>query len=181
MDVLFAGISVGEFEGAAKWYERLLGRPADIVAHDTQVMWRIAGQAWLYIVAEPARAGYAVAGIAVSDLDETLAQIERRGLAPQSTETVGDAGRKASFVDPDGNTISFLQVVGGERLSRSASSSSRPPSQWSRHGPSCRATWQHAAEARRSRVTRGLSRDSWRRRQPVCAKSRRAGRRPRID
>lgn len=47
MDVLFAGIAVADFDAEWGWYGRLLGRPADIIAKDDEVLWRIADAAWL--------------------------------------------------------------------------------------------------------------------------------------
>jgi hypothetical protein len=41
MDVLLAGIAVANFGAALAWYDRLFGRPADIVVKDDEVMWRI--------------------------------------------------------------------------------------------------------------------------------------------
>ena len=49
-DVLFASLPVKDFPSARAWYERFFGRPADVVAHDHEVMWRVTDGAWLYIV-----------------------------------------------------------------------------------------------------------------------------------
>jgi predicted enzyme related to lactoylglutathione lyase len=109
-DVLFSGVPVADFDAAVAWYERLLGQPADAVAHDTEVMWRITDGGWLYVIRDPGRAGHAIVAIAVPDLDEMVGRIEQRGISPLSIEPVGDAGRKASFSDPEGNTVAFIEV-----------------------------------------------------------------------
>jgi hypothetical protein len=109
-DVLFAGIAVGNFDAAVPWYTRLLGRPADIVVKDDEVMWRIAEAAWLYVVGEPGRAGHALVTIAVADLNKTVAGFEHRGLRRAPIETIAGAGRKAVVTDPEGNMITFIEV-----------------------------------------------------------------------
>jgi hypothetical protein len=57
IESLLAGVAVNDFPAAADWYTRLLGRPADIVAHETEVLWHLAGAAWLYVLADRDRAG----------------------------------------------------------------------------------------------------------------------------
>jgi predicted enzyme related to lactoylglutathione lyase len=110
IDVLFAGIAVGEFDAALGWYARLLGRPADIMVKDDEVMWQISQGGWLYVVCDPSRAGRALVALAVADLDEVLTEVAGRGLTSAPVEAMPGAGRKASFTDPEGNTISFIQV-----------------------------------------------------------------------
>jgi predicted enzyme related to lactoylglutathione lyase len=63
------------------------------------------------VVRDPGRAGKALAAVAVSDLDETVAELSSRGMAPARTETVGEGARKATFNDPEGNVVSFIEVT----------------------------------------------------------------------
>ena len=113
IEVLFAAVSVADFDGALDWYTRLFGRPPDITVHETEVMWRILEGAWLYVVLDRDRAGRSVVTLSVGDLDTTAARIAARGVRTDSFEQVGDAGRKATFRDPDGNVISFAEVYQG--------------------------------------------------------------------
>ncbi len=113
IEVLFAAVSVADFDGALDWYTRLFGRPPDITVHETEVMWRILEGAWLYVVLDRDRAGKSVVTLSVGDLDTTAARIAARGVRTDSFEQVGDAGRKATFRDPDGNVISFAEVYQG--------------------------------------------------------------------
>jgi hypothetical protein len=55
---------------------------------DDEVMWQIAGGAWLYVAGNPSRAGNALVTLAVPDLDEALAEIEDRGLTSAPVETI---------------------------------------------------------------------------------------------
>jgi len=114
IDVLFAAVSVAEFGDALEWYTRLFGRPADIDVKGDEAMWRITEGAWLYVVLDRTRAGKGVVTLSVGDLDTTAARIAARGIRTESFETVGDAGRKATFRDPDGNVISFVEVNQGK-------------------------------------------------------------------
>jgi catechol 2,3-dioxygenase-like lactoylglutathione lyase family enzyme len=113
IEVLFAAVSVADFDGALDWYSRLFGRPPDITVHENEVMWRILEGAWLYVVLDRERAGKSVVTLSVGDLDTATARIAARGVRTDSFERVGDAGRKATFRDPDGNTISFAEVYQG--------------------------------------------------------------------
>ena len=110
IEVLFAAVSVADFEGAVDWYTRLFGREPDVDVHETEVMWRILDGAWLYVVLDRDRAGKSVVTLSVGDLDTTAARLAARGVRTDSFEQVGDAGRKATFRDPDGNIISFAEV-----------------------------------------------------------------------
>jgi predicted enzyme related to lactoylglutathione lyase len=111
VDVLFAGVPVTDLGAAAPWYERLLGRAADIIVNDNEVMWMIAEHAWLYVVVDPERAGQALVAMSLPDLDDATAAIKGRGINVTSIETIPAAGRKAYFVDPDGNSIAIIEVV----------------------------------------------------------------------
>jgi len=92
------------------WYEQLFGRPADIVPNEYEVMWRVAGNGWLYVIEDPNRAGRTVVTISVSDLDQFVADLASRGISAGPIEAVGDAARKANVLDADGNVISWIQV-----------------------------------------------------------------------
>jgi predicted enzyme related to lactoylglutathione lyase len=110
--VLFAGVATGDLEAAVPWYEALFGRGFDIVAHDTEVMWRISDGGWLYLVADPARAGQSLVALTVPDLEAALDEVAARGLDRPETEIVNGGGRKATFIDPEGNAIAFIEITG---------------------------------------------------------------------
>src|SRR5271157_2340895 len=112
VEIAFTGVPVSELETGRGFFERLFGRTADVVVADDEVMWRLAESAWLYVVVDPGRAGHALAALSVGDLDATLAELGRRGLSPQTVEEVGDAGRKATLLDPDGNSVAIIEVAG---------------------------------------------------------------------
>ena len=111
VEVLFAAVTVADLDRAVAWYARLFGRPADIVPNENEVMWRLAGAAWLYVLRDEKRAGHALVTLCVADLDRTVADIAARGITGGPAETVGDAGQKVTFTDAEGNTVSFIQVT----------------------------------------------------------------------
>ena len=100
---LFAGIAVTDFARALTWYEQLLGGPPAFLPHETEAVWELAEQRYVYIEEQPERAGRAMITILVDDLDAHVAQIAERGLTPADWETYSNGVRKAVFRDADGN------------------------------------------------------------------------------
>jgi hypothetical protein len=111
IDVLFAGVATADLKAATVWYEALLGRPANVIVNDNEVMWRIREGAWLYLLRDPGHAGHALVTVSVPDLDRAVAEIAERGLEPPPIETIETAGRKASYYDPEENMVSFVEVA----------------------------------------------------------------------
>ena len=74
------------------------------------MMWCLAESAWLYVVVDEARAARGLVSLSVSDLDATLTELDRREISPLRVEVVGDAGRKATVFDPDGNSVAIIEV-----------------------------------------------------------------------
>ena len=102
-------MAVRDFAAARGWYEQLFGRPADVVAHDTEVMWRVADGAWLYVVEDPPRAGHSLVALEVPDLDGSIASLAHLSPGPVTLE--GDGGaRKSTLHDPDGNVVALIEV-----------------------------------------------------------------------
>jgi catechol 2,3-dioxygenase-like lactoylglutathione lyase family enzyme len=94
--VLFGGIPVRDFEAALPWYERLLGRPPDMVPKEGEVCWKFTDDAWIYVVRDAERAGNALITIIVDELPEIDAELVEMGgmLTVEAT-------------DPEGNKIKF--------------------------------------------------------------------------
>jgi catechol 2,3-dioxygenase-like lactoylglutathione lyase family enzyme len=111
MDLLFAGLAVADFPRALEWYARFFGRDPDVVVHDREVMWRVAGSGWLYVVEDAARAGRGLVAISVSDLVEEVARLAAQGIDDGGIRPEGDAAQKAVVTDPEGNVIALLEVT----------------------------------------------------------------------
>jgi predicted enzyme related to lactoylglutathione lyase len=107
----FAGVVVADRDASAAWYERLLGRPATFLPNDAEAVWQLTPTSSVYIVAGAGRAGGGVVTLIVDDLAACLAELETRGITPGATEEIAGAGRKALITDPDGNTVSFVELI----------------------------------------------------------------------
>ena len=107
---LFAGIPVANRDAAAGWYERLIGRPPDLVPNDDEAAWRLTETGWIYIVVDAERAGSALHTVLVDDLDAFLAGINERGITTTNpVATVGGGVRRTAVTDPDGNWLQIGQ------------------------------------------------------------------------
>ena len=104
---VFAGIPVADYDPALAWYERLLGRPPDIIVTDNEAVWQVADRGWIYVVADANRARNALLTLLVDDLEDQVAALTDRGLAPGAIDTVPGVVRKAVMIDPEGNMITF--------------------------------------------------------------------------
>ncbi|EHR62668.1 Glyoxalase/Bleomycin resistance protein/Dioxygenase superfamily [Saccharomonospora cyanea NA-134] len=105
--MLFAGIPVSDHATAVAWYERFFGRPASFQATDTESVWELAENRWVYVVENPHNAGHSMQTILVDDLDGIVAEITERGIRPEKRETYDNGARKAIYRDPDGNEIGY--------------------------------------------------------------------------
>src|SRR6516165_4678445 len=110
VDVLFVGVAVSDFDASRAWYERFFDRAADVVAHETEVMWQITERGWLYVVRDLVHAGNGIVTLAVPDIEEAAAALTARDIALGPIQPEGDAGRKAVALDPDGNAIAIIEV-----------------------------------------------------------------------
>jgi hypothetical protein len=104
---LFAGIPVGDYEGAMAWYERLLGSGPSFLPNATEAVWELAEHRFVFIEVRPEHAGHAMHTIFVDDFDSRVQGIAGRGIEPAERETYSNGVRKATYRDPDGNEIGF--------------------------------------------------------------------------
>ena len=102
---LFAGLRVRDFQAALPWYERVFGAPS-MFPHDTEAVWSLADERYLYIVEHP-EAGHGVVTLFLDDLDAHVDALAARGLEPDQTETYSNGVRKITYRDPDGNEVGF--------------------------------------------------------------------------
>ncbi len=111
VEIAFTGVPVSQLATGRDFFERLLGRPADVVVTDDEVMWCLSESAWLYVVVDARRAGHALATLSVGDLDAALTELAGRGITPVSVEVIEGAGRKATVLDPEGNSVAIVEVL----------------------------------------------------------------------
>jgi len=106
---VFAGIPVADRDAAAGWYERLVGRPPDLIPNDDEAAWRLTETGWIYVIADAGRAGSALNTLLVDDLDAFLAGLAERKVMAGPVKTIGDGVRVTVVTDPDGNRLQVGQ------------------------------------------------------------------------
>src|SRR4051794_1760866 len=47
MEYLFAGVPVADYGTARQWYERLFGRPPDLIPNDSESAWQLTDTGWI--------------------------------------------------------------------------------------------------------------------------------------
>jgi catechol 2,3-dioxygenase-like lactoylglutathione lyase family enzyme len=104
---LFAGIPVRDYSAAVAWYERLFGGPPTFLAHETEAVWELAEDRWVYVEEQPERAGYAMLTVLVDDLEARVAGIAARGIEPARRERYENGVEKVVYADADGNEFGF--------------------------------------------------------------------------
>jgi catechol 2,3-dioxygenase-like lactoylglutathione lyase family enzyme len=110
IEVAFTGVPVSDLARGQDFFERILGKPPDVLVNENEVMWQVAEAAWLYVVVDPARAGRALAAVSVPDLDAALGELAGRGIEPSVIEQPGPSARKATVLDLDGNSFALIEV-----------------------------------------------------------------------
>ena len=112
ISVAFMGIPVANYQAACNWYERLMGRPPDMIPHDSEVVWQLSESGWFYVVHDAKRAaGKALLTLIVDDLDSHIAHLQERNVAVTDTEVNPEKYRRAIIRDPEGNTLNFTQLI----------------------------------------------------------------------
>jgi hypothetical protein len=110
---VFTGIPVADITAGRGWYERLLDRAPDLVPNADEAAWQLTDTGWIYLIADPGRAGSSLHTVLVDDLERWVADLRGRGLEPDPIETIPGAARTSTITDPDGNRIQFGQPVAG--------------------------------------------------------------------
>jgi predicted enzyme related to lactoylglutathione lyase len=108
---VFAAVPVADYAAGRAWYERLMGRPPDLIPNDNEAAWQLTDTGWFYVIGDAGRAGKALLAVLVDDLENHVADIAQRGLTVP-IDSVPGVGLEAVVTDPEGNTIKFAQVGG---------------------------------------------------------------------
>lgn len=113
IDHVLAVIPVSDVDKSAQWYADLFGRPADNNPMPTLVEWQVRPGAWVQVFSDPGKAGNGLLNFAVDDLEDHLAELRGRGLAPGEILEASKGVRLSKLTDPDGNEIG---IIGGFRV-----------------------------------------------------------------
>ena len=108
---MFAGIVVTDITAATAWYERLFGRPPDVLPNKREAMWQVVETGSVYLVEDPHRAGNSAMTMFVDDLEAELAAIDQREIPSPEIKTVPGSFRATTFIDPDGNRVQLGQSL----------------------------------------------------------------------
>jgi hypothetical protein len=108
---VLAVIPVADFAAALAWYERLLGRPADIVPMEGLAEWHITETGGIQVLHDAEHAGTALLTLTVDDLDALVASLAAKDF-PVGGITTGVVARFASITDAEGNTVTFAEALG---------------------------------------------------------------------
>ena len=108
-DILFASTAVLLSAAVAAWCERLFGRPDEVIVNDHEVRWRLTEAAGVSVVGDPSRAGRAGATVSVTEQEQTVAEMDVRGVNQPAPEIVVSLGRKGLKRDPEGQPMTSTQ------------------------------------------------------------------------
>lgn len=108
IDHVLAVVPVTDVDRARIWYERLFDRPADNRPMDSLAEWHVTDGGWVQVFQDTRRAGTALLNFAVDDLDQQVAGLTARGLAPGAVEEVNKGVRLSTVSDPEGNQITLI-------------------------------------------------------------------------
>jgi catechol 2,3-dioxygenase-like lactoylglutathione lyase family enzyme len=107
---VLAALAVADVDSARRWYERLLGRPADALPMDGLAEWHFPQDGVIQLVEDADRAGRSLLTLDVDDLKRELVTLRERRLEPGAMDdTTSDKVLFATLSDPDGNAITLVE------------------------------------------------------------------------
>jgi catechol 2,3-dioxygenase-like lactoylglutathione lyase family enzyme len=104
---LFACLPVSDLERAKAWYEQLLGSPPAFLPNDTEAVWEIAEERYIYIEVLPNDAGHGKVTLFFDNLATRIEAASGRGIDPAHQETYENGVTKITYRDPDENGIGY--------------------------------------------------------------------------
>lgn len=107
---VLAALAVADLDSAVRWYERLLGRPADELPMEGLAEWHFPRTGAIQLVEDADRAGRSLLTLGVDDLNRELLTLRERGIDPGSMDdTTSDKVLFATITDPEGNAITLVE------------------------------------------------------------------------
>jgi predicted enzyme related to lactoylglutathione lyase len=107
---VLADVAVADVDAAVDWYERLFGRPPDVLPMEGLAEWHLPAGGVVQVVASADRAGRSLLTLDLDDLEHELAAMRERGLdAGALDDTTSEKVLIATTSDPEGNEITLVQ------------------------------------------------------------------------
>ncbi|MBC8025970.1 MAG: VOC family protein [Steroidobacteraceae bacterium] len=104
-----ASVAVKDVNSAAKWYEAIFGKaPTRPMAEVAE--WSFERGGWLQVYQLPERAGSGSFTLAVSNLEEEVARLQKLNI-DVSHRTSSAKVRTLMITDPDGNHVAFAEAI----------------------------------------------------------------------
>jgi catechol 2,3-dioxygenase-like lactoylglutathione lyase family enzyme len=110
---VLAVMCVADMGVARPWYAKLLGREPDRTPMPESSEWRLTDGGWLQVVQDPSHAGQSIVTVNVDDLERASADFASRGVQIGGINEVTQF-KLAAVRDPDGNTLTFAEVLASE-------------------------------------------------------------------
>lgn len=110
IDNAIASVAVKDLRSAVPWYEALLGRAPDSTPMPEVAEWKFSRGGWLQVYQLPERAGSGSFTLAVSNIEEVVANVEKLGI-DATQRSLGAKVNTLMIVDPDGNHIAFAEAI----------------------------------------------------------------------
>jgi predicted enzyme related to lactoylglutathione lyase len=104
-----ASVAVRDLNSAVKWYETLL-RKAPSKPMPEVAEWSFDRGGWLQVYQLPERAGSGSFTLAVSNLEEEVARLEKLNIDTRQ-RTSSEKVKTLMITDPDGNHIAFAEAT----------------------------------------------------------------------
>jgi hypothetical protein len=110
IDNAIASLAVKELKSSVEWYQRLFGRSPDSIPMATVAEWKFPRGGWLQVYELPERAGQGSCTLAVSNIDEMIAVVEKLGVNTRQ-RTSEEKVKTLMITDLDGNHIAFAEAI----------------------------------------------------------------------
>lgn len=110
IDNALASVAVKDLKAAVAWYEQLFERPPDSTPMPELAEWKFPRGGWLQVYQLPERAGHGSFTLAVSDIEEVVAHVQRLGIDTSNTSSSAMV-KTLMIADPDSNHIAFAEAL----------------------------------------------------------------------
>jgi predicted enzyme related to lactoylglutathione lyase len=105
-----ASLAVKDLAKAVEYYRKLFGRPADSTPMPEVAEWKFERGGWLQVYQLEERAGSGSVTLAVSNLEDQMADLRRIAIDP-GKPMISEKVKVVMIKDPDGNSIAFAEAI----------------------------------------------------------------------